>query len=231
MHTFNPLVRGPLMDPEPAPAGGGAFDPTKFRTDLLGDVGKLLKDQFKAFGGDLDKKYATKPTDPNPADPNPADPNPKPGDPATTALQKQLASLNQKLEASDKARVEAEKKAEEKERHSLIRGELGKFQFSKENGLDAAFRLLAADIKRNESGELVGPNDEPLGDYVSAKMNSDYDNLLAPKPVGGTGAGPGGKRGQRTYNLEDLKVGMKTEDLDAMRAHIANMAKEALLGN
>lgn len=228
-------MRGPLMEAAGDGTGGGGggggepvFDKEKFRADFNADVNKILANQFKAFESNLDKKYAAKPAE----EPPPEDPakGGKPIDPEVAKLRAQLEKINARADASDKAREAADKRAEEKERHSLIRTELGKFQFAKENGIDAAFKVLGPDIKRNDASELVGPNDEPLGEYIASQLTTAYDFMLAPKQVGGSGATNGKGRGPAPVQLEDIKPGMKPEDLARVRQEIARVAAEALQG-
>ena len=98
-------VPGPLMDADPAQGGGGgeqAFDPAKFKTEIMADVNKALNGGLSRF----EKQIAgIKPPDP---DPKPTDPTePKPGDvtdPKLKTLMKQVETLTGKLDAETKRR-------------------------------------------------------------------------------------------------------------------------------
>jgi ribosomal protein S20 len=219
MKIGNWYQRGVLRDPEPGAGGGdggGAFDPAKFKTELLGEVGKL----FAPITGKLKElEEKLKPTEPAAGGDGQQGDGKEPKPDAT--LQKKYEKLASDFDAEKKARAEADRRAEEKERHSLIRTELGKFQYAKENGVDQAFRILGSEIKRDDDGSLVGPEGQPFGEYISSQLTTNYDNLLAPKQAGGTGATGQRGGGQRTAQIEDIKHGMSQEERSRVRAAIA----------
>ena len=124
-----------LRDKEPQAGGGdsGGFDPAKFRSELLTDVGNLMKAQFTEFGKTI--KPEAKPEPKPEAKPEPpGDARDKPSDPALASLQGQMRELQGKLDASEKARTDALKAADERERVSAIRAKLGDFQFASDAG-------------------------------------------------------------------------------------------------
>ena len=140
------------------------------------------------------------------------------------SLEARIARAERSAAAESKARQAAEQRGEQRERESVIRTELSKHQFAKPNGLDAAVRILGADIKRDHDGSLVTPDGRSISEYLGAKLNTEYDYLLAPKPVGGAGAQAG--RGAREIDIDSIRPGMSSADLEAVRRHIADLARQ-----
>lgn len=212
----------PLFEEAPGdPSGSGApaFDPAAFQASLLGEVGKLLDQRFKAF----------KPAAPPPPAPNPEPPaDPKPGDksPQVAALERQNKDLADRFKALEDQAKQTAARAEEKERHAAIRSSLGDFQFASDDARDDAFRAFREEVKRGEDGELYGGDMVPLKDFIKTRMGSKT-HLLAPKPVDSAGARPnagivGGKRVQ----LEDIRAGMDPRAREAAWASV-----RALMGH
>lgn len=220
-----------LRDKEPQAGGGdgGGFDPAKFRSDLLTDVGNLMKVQFAEFGKTI------KPPEPKP-DPKP-EPKPepaagdgkeKPGDPALAALQGQMRDLQTKLDASERARLDAVKAAEERERVSAIRAKLGDFQFASDAARDSALRIFDADVLRGEDGRFYGPDKTtPFDQYIAKALDETHDYLLRPKDVGGSGATNTGSKRLPPVDLADIKPGMKAEDRARVLAEIERLGHAA----
>lgn len=218
-----------LRDAEPNPGGGGdgKFEPSKFRSELLADVGNMLKTQL----GELAKTL--KPPEPKPdakPDPKP-DPKPegdgKPGDPALTALQAQMRDLQTKLDASEQARVKAIDEAQERERTSAIRAKLGDFQFASDPARESALRILGGEIVRGDDGQLYGPDKTtPFDQYIGKALEETHDYLLKPKDVGGAGALNPGQKRQPPIDLNDIKPGMSAEDRKRALAEIAHLAQQ-----
>jgi hypothetical protein len=220
-------LRSPLMDAAGDGDGGGGFDPAKFRTEIMGEVTRMFNGGFAR----IEKLVARPKPDPEPEkkdDDGGGDPGGDvKADPKVKSLEKKLSGVLEALESEKRARLETEKKAEEKERHSSIRSELSKYQFANDGARDAAFRIFRDEIKRSEDGSLVGGDDLPIGEFLDGALKS-HEYLLAPKSAGGAGASAGGKRGGASVNIEDIRVGMKPEEIASVRAEIARVAKESL---
>jgi hypothetical protein len=136
--------------------------------------------------------------------------------------------LNQLVEENRRARGAAE----EPDRHSKIRGELQKLGVSK---LELAFKAVKDDIVRAEDGRLVtkGSDAKPLEEFLTSFVEENPE-LLPARITGGTGA-PSGSRealhgGDFGVDLEKIKAGMSTEDLDRVRQEIARVASRTLRG-
>lgn len=139
--------------------------------------------------------------------------------------------LERDLADERKKREDSERRAEEKERHSNIRGLLSDFQFANDAAREDAFRTFATEIKRGEGDGLIGPENEAAKEYIRRRLEDDRSYLLKPKDVGGSGAQNGGARGgSRSFDLNELRPGMKADDLQAMRAEIARVAANAMRG-
>lgn len=217
---------GPLRDAAgdsgDSGGGGGAFDPAKFKTELMGEVSKMVN----GFGSRLEKQLAALKAPAPPAgeddggDP-PGDPKGEKVDPKIKALEKQLAKLNESLANEQKARTETEKAAAEKERLSLIRTELAKHGLA-EHAVDDAFRFFRDEIRRSESGDLVAGADEvPFTDFMKATVEKK-SHWLPAKQVGGTGAtaGNAGRGGAKGFDTSLIKPGMSAEEKAAAYASI-----------
>lgn len=224
MRLFGPFSILRETAGEGGEGGGGAvtMDAIKAMVEGIvnGAVNGLDKRYSKQFK-DIEGKIVTPPkVDDPPADDPPPGDKTKP-DANTIKLTKQVEALNAKLEAEATARKAAEASAREEKRHSIIRNELAKHQYAKENGIDAAFRLLEGDIKYGEDGSLTTPDETPIGDFLTGKLNKEYDYLLAPLKAGGSGATPGARGGKGGIALEDIKPGMSAEQRAAAMAAIA----------
>lgn len=205
MRRFMSWQMGPKRDGEPDAGGGGgeppAFDPAKF----MADVTKMIN----GFDAKINKQLAAL----KPAAPPTSDPDPDPGDdkskPADTKLARQLAKLTEELAQEKQARIDATNREKESTRKSALKTELGKHVDPAK--VDAAFKIFNGDVKLNEAGEVVaGPDELPLNEYLAAQMPS-YEYLLPPRPVGGSGAAAGGRRGTPAATLDDIKAGMSAE--------------------
>jgi len=198
--------------------GGDAFDPAKFQTALMAEVNKAINGAIKNVKAELIKK----PDEPKPGDPEP-EPEPKPGDktdPKVKALEKKLSDALAKFEASEKARVETETRAKAEKLSGSLRTELLKHVPA--DRVEAALRIFGPDVKYAEDGNIVGGTDDaPLKDFVEATIKN-HEYLLPARQVGGAGATNGGRR-QEAVGLEDIKPGMKADDLTRARAEIANV--------
>lgn len=223
-------LRSPLME-EAADGGGGAggggvFDPVKFKGELMGEVTKMFNGGFTRIEKTL---AALKPTEPKPAaeaDQDQDQGGGKSADPKVKGLEKRLADLTAKLEASDKARAETEAKAREKERLSLIRSELAKHQLNPDS-TDDAFRYFRDEVRFGEDGSLVaGAEETPLAEYVKAVVEKKA-SWQPPRQVGGAGASSGNRSNQKPLTLADIKPGMSDEEKRRVYAHLAEIHQQS----
>lgn len=207
--------------------GGGApaFDPAKFRAEIMADVTKSLNGGLSRIERQLAGLKTPAPAPETDGGDGGGDSGEK-VDPKIKALEKQLAKLNESLANADKARTETEKAAAEKERQALIRSELAKAGLA-DHAVDDAFRYFRDEIRRNEAGELVaGAEETPFGEFI-AKTVQAKPHWLPAKAVNGTGATAGsGGRGGKVFDIDGIKPGMSGEDKAAALAAInAALAK------
>jgi hypothetical protein len=211
------MQQGPLRDEasEGGDGGGGnggapAFDPAKFRSELLAEFNKGLNGALAKLKTELTPKKA----DPEPEPEPEPEPDTKKGDPKPDwkvgKLERDLAKMKADLEAERKQRVETEKEAAEKERLSLIRAEIAKAGIA-DHSSDDAFRYFRDEVKRSEDGALVGPEGQPFTEFLTQTLDKKQ-NWLPPKPIGGAGASAGNRRGNKTPTLDDIKPGMPPEE-------------------
>lgn len=218
-------LRSPLMEEADQAGGGGGggtntFDPVKFRTEIMAEFNKGLNGALKNLKTELTKKPEPEPK----LDPEPDDDKGGKTDPKVKSLEKRLADMAAKFEASEKARQETEARAKTERLSGALRTELLKHVPAER--IDAALRIFGPDVRYSEDGIIVGGADEtPLGEFIEAAVQK-HEYLLPPKPVGGAGAVPGSRRGQ-TVNLEDIKPGMSQEESARIREAIARAAAEA----
>ena len=121
--------------------------------------------------------------------------------------------------------------AEEAERTSVIRAELQRLGVAK---VDLAFKAVRDDIQRTEDGRLIARADSGevgIRDYLS-KFVAENPELLPGRIAGGSGAGASsnspGASGE--VDIDRIKPGMSTEDLDRVRQEIARVARGAVKG-
>ena len=239
-------MQGPLRDAAEEGAGGsggaGAFDAKAFQTGLMAEVNKAINGAIKNLKTELAPKKADKKTDAEiqaEADPEVEAAAASAEEIARIAAsdkgdQKYKALENQKYRAlekrlseqqkafdSMKAEADTAKEAARKEkRNAVLTTELGKLGVAPDR-MKSALRAVDPDIKFAEDGSLVGDDDSPYTDYLKTWL-ADNEHFLPAKQVGGAGATPGGRRVQ-AIDLDDIKVGMKPEDLARARAEIANV--------
>jgi hypothetical protein len=224
-------LRSPLMEEAGQDGGGGGggtptFDPTRFRSDILADVNKSINGAMAR----LEKMLKPKPEEtPKPdttveTDTDEGGDKSKPTDPKVKALEKRLADMAAKWEASEKARQETETRAKAEKLNGTLRTELLKYVPAER--IDAALRIFGPDVRYAEDGTIVGGADElPLSEFVEAAIQK-HEYLLPPKQVGGAGATAGTRRGQQSVDLNEIKPGMKPEDLARVREAIARAAAD-----
>lgn len=121
--------------------------------------------------------------------------------------------------------------AEEAERSSAVRSELQRLGVSK---VDLAFRAVKDDVVRTEDGRLVakGPQGEVgLREYLE-RFVQENPELLPARIPGGSGAAAGQRpaAGGGGVDIEKIRPGMSSEELDAVRREIARIASQSIRG-
>jgi hypothetical protein len=229
-----------LMEPATEAPPAGTFDAVAFRAQIAADN----KTAFEAFGKSMLAEFVklkpvavTPPADTSVADAAALEAaaleaaKGKP-DQATALLQKQIADL-QKERAKDKTERDAhdlrvldkERAASEKERVTAIKEALAEHQFGSDGYRGDALLRFLSEIKRGDDGELYGPDSAtPIKEYITATVKARPDWAPA-KDVGGAGGRGGADRrpGAKVFNLEDIKPGMKPEDMAALQEQLAHL--------
>ena len=155
----------------------------------------------------------------------------------------ELAGEREKREALERRldEVAAENRrhraaVEEAERSETIRKELERLGVAK---VDLAFRAVRSDIRRDEGGALVaesGGARQGLREYL-ARFVAENPELLPARMSGGTGTYGGnweaGRRdagGPGEVDLERIRPGMSSEELERIRQEITRVAAQTLGG-
>lgn len=226
---LNFWLRSQLMEEAGLEGGGGGggtptFDQTKSRGEFLADVNKTINGAMARIEKMLKPKPEPTPEpEPEPEPTDGGDKN-KTTDPKVKALEKRLADMAAKWEASEKARQETEARAKAEKLNGSLRTELLKHVPAER--IDAAMRIFGPDVRYAEDGTIVGGADEsPLPEFIEAAIQK-HEYLLPPKQVGGAGASAGTRRGQQSVDLNEIKPGMKPEDLARVREAIARAAAD-----
>ncbi len=139
------------------------------------------------------------------------------------------ARVNQLVEENRQARAVAE----EADRSIQIRSELQKLGVAK---VDLAFRAVKDDITRGEDGRLVGrgSDSKSLSEFLSGFVQENPE-LLPARIAGGSGVQGGSRHSSPNsgagIDLDQIKPGMKKEDLERVRQEIARLASQSLRGN
>lgn len=218
-----------LMDEAPPDGGGGGgggnappvFDHAKFTADSdrrFKAIEKQNTDLLAALNG-------LKPKDPAADEPEDKNKGGDKKDPALTKLEKELAKMRTDLDTERKGREEATNQARSEKRTNTLTQELGKLGVAPER-IKSALRAVDPDVKFSDDGTLVGEDDSPLAEYLTTWIKGN-DHFLPPKQVGGAGATGGLRRGEKPLQLEDIKPGMKPEDMARARQLIADLARQA----
>lgn len=123
--------------------------------------------------------------------------------------------------------------AEEAERSAAIRAELQRLGVGK---VDLAFKAVKDDIGRTDEGRLVAKTDcgeMLLKDYLASFVNANPEFLPA-RISGGSGISTAQKSssgGGPSIDLDKIRPGMSSEDMEAARQEIARVAAQALRGS
>jgi len=139
--------------------------------------------------------------------------------------------LERRMDELVQESAQSRQMAEEAERSAAIRTELQRLGVAK---VDLAYRAVKDDIQRAEDGRLMakgGQREVPVRDYLATFVQENPE-LLPARITGGSGMGSGPKAAPRTgaVDLEKLRPGMNSEDLDKVRQEIARVANQTLRG-
>jgi len=163
---------------------------------------------------------------------------PAPPEPAETALRSELVQERRKREQLEKRVHElaeegqkAHDDTERAERHAAIKSELQQLGVSK---VDLAFRALRDEIQRGEDGRLYAYGDEgpvPMRDYL-ARWVTHNPEFKPARIAGGAGAAPSrGGSLSASVDIDQIRPGMKAEELDRARQEIARIAQQSMGGH
>jgi hypothetical protein len=122
--------------------------------------------------------------------------------------------------------------AEEAERSSTIRAELQRLGVAK---LDIAYKAVQDGVTRGEDGRLVARGDSgevSLKDYLTQFVGENPEFLPA-RIAGGTGMTASQKAPpapRENVELEGIRPGMSTEEMQRVREEIVRVASQTLRG-
>lgn len=119
--------------------------------------------------------------------------------------------------------------AEEAESSASIRRELARLGVAK---VELAYRAVRGDIRRDESGALVaeaGGTRRGLREYL-AEFVAENPELLPARMSGGSGAYGGSLEPQGEVELEKIRPGMSSREMERIRQEITRVAAETLGG-
>jgi hypothetical protein len=187
--------------------GGGGTPPPAPPALTLDQVNEIVNRAVASAKRDWQKQA------PPPVTPPAPKPEDKPEDKlADKALTRQLDEMRQQFDLLKQENERTKKDAEAKDLDSLVRGEIGKFEFAKPGAAEDLFSVLRSRVKRTEEGIF---SDDALSLPEFVKKSYDDRPWLSPaKPVGGSGA-QGGSRNKSTMDLEQIKPGMSADQRTA----------------
>ncbi|MEP7354835.1 MAG: hypothetical protein ABI824_16520 [Acidobacteriota bacterium] len=118
--------------------------------------------------------------------------------------------------------------AEEAERSSSIRAELQRLGVSK---VDLAYKVVKEDIERGADGSLKARSGEAMQEYL-AKFVGENPELLPARLAGGSGASSGQRANlsPTSVDLDKIRPGMSSEEMDRVRQEIYRVAAQTLRG-
>ncbi len=159
-------------------------------------------------------------------------------DPETAGLRSELVQERRKREQLEKRLNElveenqrSKSLAEQTERHATIRAELQQLGVGK---VELAFRAIKEDVLRGEDGRLYARAED--GSLVALREHLSQWVAANPefKPArisGGAGSSPARSGGNGShFDLERIRPGMSTEEMERARAEIARVAAQTLAG-
>ena len=136
-------------------------------------------------------------------------------------LRRSNEALVARMAAADKLREEADRRADESERTSVVNGVLGGFQFATDAARQTALEKIMPQIKRTDTGALVAGDNLTPEAFIKDFLPTQHAYLLAPVGAGGSGVTPGqGARGAQAVDLNSIKPDMSPETRAAAIAAI-----------
>jgi len=121
--------------------------------------------------------------------------------------------------------------AEEVERGASIRTELQRLGVAK---IDLAFKAVRDDIVRSEDGRLIGKSsqgDMAIREFLTQFVNENPE-LLPARMAGGSGVSSTSKPAPVStgggFDLDKIKPGMSSEDLERVRQEISRIASQSI---
>ncbi len=130
-----------------------------------------------------------------------------------------IRTVLEELAEERRRRESLEKRVEEAERSSAIRAELQKLGVAK---VELAYKAV-----KDDTPQEAGAMKEFLEKFVG-----ENPELLPARVAGGSGASSGSRSAMNkgTVDIDRIRPGMSTEELDRVRQEIARVASQALRG-
>lgn len=144
----------------------------------------------------------------------------------------QLKAYGNEITTLKTAKEEAERRAEETERHSTIRTALNGLPFVNDRASETAFSIVSPHVRRLEDGSLVAGvsgDNFPVDAFAKDFLQKEHAYLFRTTGATGSGApatGSGLRMGTRA-DMSQIKVGMKQEDRSAVVESIAAALQSA----
>jgi hypothetical protein len=142
-------------------------------------------------------------------------------------MQDRLKLQDEKITGLQTAKEEAEKRAEQTDRHSNIRTVLTGLNFVNEQAARTAFGIIEPHVRRLDDGSLVAGIDGdnfPVDAFTKDYLQKEHSYLF--KPTGSSGSGVpqsgGGIRMGAKADTNMIKSGMKPAEREAVVAGIQN---------
>ena len=103
--------------------------------------------------------------------------------------------------------------------------------------MDLAFRAVKDEIVRTEDGRILARSDDgemPVREFLT-KFVSENPELLPGRITGGSGATAGHAEpvvpAHTGFDLDKIRPGMSSEELEKARQEIARVARQTMRGN
>lgn len=145
---------------------------------------------------------------------------------------KRREQLERRLNEVEEESKRSRQAAEQAERSAAIRAELQRLGVAK---VDLAYRAVHDGVFRSEDGRLLARGDEgdlPLKEYLS-NFVSENPEFLPARISGGsgiTGAHKAPREGGESVDIEGIRPGMSSEQMERARKEILRVASQNLRG-
>ncbi len=145
---------------------------------------------------------------------------------------KRREQLERRLNEVEEESKRSRQAAEMAERGATIRAELQKLGVAK---VDLAYRAVHDGVFRTEDGRLLAHSDEgevPLKEYLSAFVSENPEFLPARIPGGSgiTAAHKAPREGGDSVDIDGIRPGMSSEQMERARKEILRVASQNLRG-